>query len=123
MAPVEIIRFCTAAATKHNDARRHKSGHTDSHREGQGQAWLCLDTQLLPLVIPRSAGSTTSILQDAGLTVTASNVTISLKPYYHAQKKTTQRGRLGEVHENTQFRAIMMRHKFQQHLKVYQRLI
>lgn len=91
MAPVEIIRFCTAAATKHSDARRHTSGHTDSHREGQGQVWLCLDAQLLPLVIPRSAGSTTSILQDARLTETASNVTISLKPSNHAKKKTQPR--------------------------------
>lgn len=63
MAPVEIGRFCTAEATKHNDARRRESGHTDSHREDEdkrGFVW----TRLLPLVTPRSAGSTTSRMPD-----------------------------------------------------------
>lgn len=77
---MQMIRFCsTAAVTKHNDARRRESGHTDSHGEVQGQGWFCLDGQ--------SAGMTTSISQDTGITVTASKVTICLDVLLSCQKK------------------------------------
>lgn len=95
MAPVEIGRF---EATKHNDARRHKSGHTDSHRGGRGQAWLCVDTA------PSTGHAQVSWLhseQDGGLTAAASNVTTPLQPYDHGQNNDPERKAGGGAREHT----------------------
>lgn len=62
-----------------------------------------MDTQLLPPVVLRSAGLTTSILQDTGITVIASNVTVSLRALLSCQKKKSSRESLGKACEHTVF--------------------